>query len=341
MLDTATPETCGLDSDLLAAALKQLAAQHPELHGVLVARHGQIVLDAHAPGQSSHERHIINSCTKSVLAALIGIAIEQGLFAVDDRILTLLPDFGVEQQDVRWNDITVHHLLTMSSGIDWPQYGPDNISDAMGRSEDWIRFILQRPMAAAPGTVCNYSNGDSHLLSAILQQATGKTALDFGLEALFAPLGITDLEWMTDPQGRSIGSATLYLRPRDMAKIGLLYLNRGQWQGRQIVPSRWIELSWQLHAQMPTWGGPADYGYYWWLYPEQGLCEAWGGAGQRIAVLASNGVVVVITADNPDDSPRSESASAFYANVVNLATSSNALPPNPSAMVRLAQAQTL
>ena len=211
--------------------------------------------------------------------------------------------------------MTVHHLLSMSSGIAWPQYRPDNVSDAMGQSDDWVQFILERPMAAEPGAIVNYSNGDAHLMSAILQEVTGKTALEFAQEELFGPLNITDAIWETDPQGRSIGSAALYLQPTDVMKIGLLFLDGGRWDSRQLVPAEWITASWRKHGAMPTAGGPADYGYYWWLYPDAGLCEAWGGAGQRIAVLRNTRTVVVITADNPNDTPHSESISAFYADV--------------------------
>lgn len=315
MLDIVAPENCGMASNLLAASLSRLTTTHTALHSVLVARQGRLVLDASFPGQSSRERHILNSCTKSVLSALAGIAIAKGLFNVTDSVVKLLSSQAASHTDKRWSRMTVHHLLSMSSGIDWPQYGPDNVSDAMGQSDDWVQFILERPMASEPGTIVNYSNGDAHLLSAILQKVTGQTAMEFAQEALFEPLAITDVAWETDPQGRSIGSAALYLQPVDVVKIGLLYLYGGRCDNQQLIPAEWITASWQKHGAMPTAGGPADYGYYWWLYPDAGFCEAWGGAGQRIAVLRNTRTVVVITADNPIDTPRSESISAFYADI--------------------------
>jgi CubicO group peptidase (beta-lactamase class C family) len=274
-----------------------------------------LVLDASFQGQSSCERHILNSVTKSVLSAITGIAIERGHFSVTDPVIGLLSSRAASHADNRWSRVTVHHLLSMSSGISWPQYGPDNVSDAMGQSDDWVQFILERPMEAGPGAIVNYSNGDSHLVSAILQETTGKTAMEFAQEELFAPLDITDVVWETDPQGRSIGSAALYLRPVDVAKIGLLYLNGGKRESQQLVPAEWVAASWRNHAKMPTAGGPAGYGYYWWLYSEMGLCEAWGGAGQRIGVLGDTKTVVVVTADKPDDQPRSASISAFYSDI--------------------------
>src|SRR5262249_21346638 len=149
------------------------------------------------------------------------------------------------------------------------------------------------------------SNGDSHLLSAALQDAVGSTALEFARKKLFAPLGITDIAWDHDPQGRSIGSAALQMRPIDMAKVGFLYLRGGKFEGLRIIDRGWVDKSVSRQVGMPTRGGPVAYGYYWWLYPERGVTEAWGGAGQRISVIRDLGIVVVTTANDPDDYPRS------------------------------------
>jgi CubicO group peptidase (beta-lactamase class C family) len=278
---------------------------------------------------------MLNSCTKSVLSALVGIAMEKGCLREDDRVLDYFPEYVPTGGDERRWRITMRHLLSMSSGISWPQFGPNNVSDAMGRSDDWIRFILERPMAAEPGTVANYSNGDSHLVSAILAKATGRTALDFAREVLFEPLGISDVRWDSDPQGRNIGSATMYLLPSDMAKIGCLYLAYGEWGQQQVVARQWVDASWSAHAEMPASGGAAGYGYYWWLYPERGLYEAWGGACQRIGVLPAAGIVVVMTANIPDDTPRARLASTFYDYIQRSIATTRELPPNPAAVDRL------
>jgi CubicO group peptidase (beta-lactamase class C family) len=341
MLTTATPEDCGMDSNVLAEAFEFLRGERKALHSVLVVRNGCLVVEAHAPGQSPSEKHIMNSCTKSVLSALVGIAIEKGILRQDDRVLDYFPEYPPIDEDKRRSRITIHHLLSMSSGISWPQYGPNNVSDAMGRSDDWIQFILERPMAAEPGTVANYSNGDSHLVSAILAKVTEGTALDFAREALFAPLGIADVHWDCDPQGRNIGSATMYLLPADMVKIGCLYLSHGEWGQQQIVAQKWVDASWSAHTVLPTSGGGAGYGYYWWRYPERGLYEAWGGACQRIGVMPAAGIVVVITADIPDDTPRGRLASTFYDYIQRSIASTGELPPNPAAVQRLRRAQQL
>jgi CubicO group peptidase (beta-lactamase class C family) len=224
----------------------------------------------------------------------------------------------------------------MSSGISWPQTATgENASVDMGKSSDWARFILDRPMAVEPGGVINYSNGDSHLMAAILQKATGSTALEFARENLFGPLGIEDVAWETDPQGRNIGSAALKMRPVDMAKFGLLYLHGGKAGGRPVVPLGWVKRSLTPQVKMPTKGGPADYGYYWWLYPDRKLFEAWGGAGQRIGVFRELDVVVVMTADMPQDYPRSPFAAKMYETIQGSIRSTKPLPANPAAMSAL------
>src|SRR5262249_5178906 len=137
------------------------------------------------------------------------------------------------------------------------------------------------------------------------QNVVGETALDFAKARLLGPLGIQDVAWDHDPQGRSIGSAALQMRPIDMMKIGLLYLGGGQFENRRILDSEWVEKSLSTNGKMPAKGGPVEYGYYWWLYPKSNVIEAWGGAGQRIAIIRDLKVVVVITADDPADYPRS------------------------------------
>ncbi len=272
-----TPEEQGIDSNVLGQAFREMGDDGKSLHSLLVVRNGCAVLEAYWPPYHRDEKHYLNSATKAVLSALIGIAIHDGRLREDDFVASYFPKQVAVDADPRKTRIRIKHLLTMSSGIFWPQTRSVNASDEMGRSSDWVRFILDRPMAAEPGRVTNYSNGDSHLLSAILQKATGATALDFARKRLFEPLGISDVAWDSDPQGRSIGSAALQVRPVDMAKFGSLYLSYGEWETRRVVERTWVEKSLTAQVKMPTSGGPADYGYYWWLYPDRGLFEAWAG----------------------------------------------------------------
>jgi CubicO group peptidase (beta-lactamase class C family) len=315
MLEASTPAEQAMSAARLARVFALAQRHASQLHSLLVVRNGRLVREQYWPPNQRNTKHILNSCTKAVLSTLVGIAVALGHLSESDRALDFFPEYAALGDD-RQRRITVRHLLTMSSGISWPQYGPDNVSDAMSRSDDWVRFILERPMAVEPGAVTNYSNGDSHMLAAILERATGGSALAFAQAALFEPLEIHDASWDCDPQGRNIGSAAMYLTPADMAKFGVLYLSEGMWQGRRIVSRDWIARSLSQQTRMPTKGGAAGYGYYWWLYPERGLCEAWGGAGQRIAIFPARSLVVVMTAEIDDDSPRSELAGQVYDGVL-------------------------
>jgi CubicO group peptidase (beta-lactamase class C family) len=309
---SSTPPERGIEPGVLAQAARFVATENKELHSLLIVRNGQIVSETYWPPYERNQKHVLNSCTKAVVSALIGIASDDGVLRESDALLGYFADQTPANLDDAKKAITIKHLLTMSSGISWPQYGPDNISDKMGRSPVWVKFILDRPMAAAPGTVTNYSNGDSHLLSAIIGKVTRSTALEFGRERLFRPLGISDVHWESDPQGRSIGSAALYMKPLDMTKLGGLYLANGVWNGQRILSVDWVKKSLTAQTQMPTKGGAAGYGYYWWLYPERKLFEAWGGAGQRIGIFPELAVVVVMTAAIGDDFPRSPFAAKLY-----------------------------
>jgi CubicO group peptidase (beta-lactamase class C family) len=282
---------------------------------LLVWRTGDLVSENYWSSYGPEDTHILNSVTKTVGATLTGVAVRDGLVDLDDFVADRLSQSLGPHDDLR-RAIRVRHLLTMTSGISWPQYGPNNVSDSMGQSPDWVEFILQRPMAAEPGSVTNYSNGDAHLLGVLLQLATGQSLLDYGRRVLFDPLGIKSATWDLDPQGFSIGSATLSLRPRDLVTLGQLYLNQGRWHGTQVVPADWIGLCLTPHVEMATAGGAAGYGYSWWIYPDRGLVEAWGGAGQRIGVLPDLDTVVVMTGDIPDDRPRSPLACSVYDQLV-------------------------
>lgn len=318
--ESSPPKKQGMDSAVLAQLLHFVQEQNKGLHSILVIRNGDIVLERYYDSYTWDQKHILNSCTKSFVSALVGIAIDKG-YIKDEKsnVLGFFPEYRTNNSDPLKEQIEIRHLLTMTSGIDWPQYGPNNISDRMGESQDWVKFILDRPMAAQPGSQANYSNGDSHLLSAIIQKVTGQTALDFGWKSLFQPLSISEIEWEYDPQGIAIGSATINLTPRDMAKLGYLYLNDGLWEGERIVSADWVHQSLQSHTQIRISAGLAGYGYYWWIYTQRGMYEAWGGAGQRIAVFPKLGIVTVMTSDISDDAPVTSFSSEIYRYIVEAA----------------------
>jgi CubicO group peptidase (beta-lactamase class C family) len=302
---TAAPEDQGLDAAQLDRAIERLGADYPHLNSLLVARGGYLVADHYRDGDPDELRNV-KSVAKSVLGLLTGVALGTGdLAGVDETLGTLLPAQFTSADDPRTRAITVEHLLTMRSGLDWSEWGGS--AQEMTASPNWLQFVLDRPLAHDPGARFNYSTGDTQLLSAALGEATGMTALEFADLYLFGPLGIERRRWPADPQGHTVGGAELALRPRDMAKLGLLVLERGAWAGAEIVPARWIADAIRAHAPViPAGAGDCvrlDYGYLWWLRQQYGPAAAYesalavGFGGQYIYVVPALDLVVVITGD--------------------------------------------
>jgi len=298
---TSTPEEQGIDSGMLASMLDTIQQEGYAIDSVLVVRNGVMVLDATIHPFGPGKRHIIHSCTKSIVSSLIGIAIDEGYIdGVEQPVLGIFPDRSVANLDTRKEMMTLQDLLTMSNGLECRDsylYRWRGLN-RMRESEDWVQFMLDLPMAEEPGTRFEYCNGGSFLLSAIIQETTGQSAQAFAEEHLFGPLGISDVDWPVNPQGISIGWGELHLRPHDMAKIGYLYLNEGVWDGRQVVPAAWVAESTRKHISAQTL--QAGYGYQWWVQPS-GIYMALGYAGQYIVVVPNKEMVVVFASDLPDE----------------------------------------
>nr|WP_053373970.1 serine hydrolase [Paenibacillus sp. FJAT-27812] len=254
----------------------------------------------------------INSCTKSVLSALVCIAMDQEILPeahtpISDFFPQLLAD-----PDPRKSEITLEHLLTMTPGFDWNEFGGQKSFPRMTRSSDWVDFVLKQPLSVAPGTRMEYNSGASQLLSAILVQATGMPTARFAEEELFAPLGIEDYKWEADPQGIHTGGYGLQLRPADMLRFGLLYLQQGRWEQRQLISKKRVLHSVQpaILASSPNRG---FYGWHWWTdtfgenrvddqewsspSPSFDYYYARGYAGQFIYMIPVLDIVVVLTDD--------------------------------------------
>jgi CubicO group peptidase (beta-lactamase class C family) len=294
----AAPETQGLDARALAALVDHGAQSN--LDSLLVARNGRLVLEAYYAPFGRDNLHTINSATKGVVAALVGIAVQQGLLPGGDALVAdVYPPFAGDGSDARRRAVTVQHLLDMTSGIAWnePLSGVPETAMQMGASPDWAKFVAARPMARAPGTGFDYNSGNSQLLLAIVAHRAGMNAEAFARQHLFEPLGIRDWRWTKDATGAPAGGFGLKLRPRDMAKIGLLFLQRGQWEGRQLVPRAWVEKVFQASVPMGDDPGPAfRYGDGFWTLPARKAYMAVGFHGQVIMVLPESGLVVVTTA---------------------------------------------
>jgi CubicO group peptidase (beta-lactamase class C family) len=330
---TSTPEEQGMDSELLADMLATILEQGYTIDGVTVVRHGYIVLDATVYPFKSGSRHIVFSCTKSVVSALIGIAIDQGYIeGVDQPVLDFFPERTVANLDADKEAMTLEDVLTMTTGLkcrDSYLYRWRGLNQ-MRQSEDWVQFMLDLPMAEAPGTRFEYCNGASFLLSAILQETTGMNALSFAEKHLFDPLDIDDVEWSANPRGITIGWSELYMRPHDMTKIGYLYLNEGLWDGEQVVPAAWVEASTRKHISATLQDG---YGYQWWVDGAD-VYMALGYSGQYIVVVPKKDMVVVFVSDLEERD--------FYVPqglledfIIPAAKSSSPLPENPAGVTLL------
>jgi CubicO group peptidase (beta-lactamase class C family) len=296
---TSSPEEQGMDSQKLAQMLGAIRQQGLKLHSLLVIRNGYLVSETYYGPYRPDTRHELYSCTKSFVSTLVGVAVDKGYIdRTDHRVVAYFQGRTLANPDSRKEAMTLEDLLTMRSGLDWQEGDP--VYRAMYQSRDWVQFVMDEPMAAAPGSRFNYCSGCSHVLSAILQQTTGMNTRDFAERSLFQPLGITDFRWDTDAAGIPIGGWGLQLTPRDMAKLGYLYLHNGQWDGRQIVSAGWVANATQKHTATD---GNLGYGYQWWTYPSLKAYAALGRFGQMIFVIPAADLVIVTTAEVDSHDP--------------------------------------
>ena len=324
---TSSPEAQGMDSTALLAALDAASTQKLAIDGLLVARNGTIVMEAYFGPYGRDTLHDLYSCTKSFVATLVGIAIDQGkLTGVHQPVLSFFPGKQFANPDTRKQAMTLEHLLTMTSGLEWDD---DAEIRSMYASRDWVRHVLDHPVAGAPGAGFAYNSGSSHVLSAILQRATGTRTLDFARDNLLGPLGIHNYAWEADTQGVAIGGWGLRLSPRDMARLGQLYLDRGVWQGRRIVSAEWVRQATTAHVAAPDGLG---YGYLWWVHPALGAYTARGRGGQLIFVVPAQQLVIVFTATNENDS---RFFRLIEQHILPAVRSAAPLPENPEALATL------
>jgi CubicO group peptidase (beta-lactamase class C family) len=331
--ETAQPEESGINEEILTELVSRVSSgEFQNIHSILIIKDGKLVFEQYFPGYAwdwdadqfqgefrdfdAETLHSIMSVSKVFTSTLAGIAFEQGfLDDIDQPVLSYFPEYA-NLSDGQKEAITLEHLLTMTSGLEWngieiPISTRDPRSDIMQMhlSADPVAYVLAKPLTAEPGAQWYYSNGDVTLLGEAIRDATGLPPDKFAEQYLFDPLDITEYRWRTigDTEVFAAGGG-LEMRPRDMAKLGLLYLNDGVWNGEQLISTEWIDEATSNQVQMPyDWLGQLfgnGYGYYWWLpvfqseAGEYATYTAAGWGGQRISIFPSLDMVVVITGGN-------------------------------------------
>jgi CubicO group peptidase (beta-lactamase class C family) len=313
----AAPSDAGLDPATLCPVVARFAEwRQADIHAIVVVRHGVLAFEHYFTGADSQygtsipdaafnadTLHDVRSVTKSVTALCLGIALDHGwVTTLDTPVLGFFPEWT----DLRTPDkdrITLRHLLTMSAGLDWneniPYTDPTNSEIRMDRAQDPYRFALEQPVVQQPGEVYNYSGGSAALISAVLKKTTGRSIEQLAKDELFGPLGITAFHWYHFRNGDPRAASGLRLRPRDMAKLGQLMLNHGQWGGQQVISAAYVDaaIAPQINGQ-----GLFFYGYQFWLGRsliagrEIDWAAAVGLGGQRILIVPALDLVTVVTA---------------------------------------------
>ncbi|MEZ5070222.1 MAG: serine hydrolase domain-containing protein [Bacteroidales bacterium] len=327
-----TMDQVAMDTQAMATCLGRIYAnKYDQVHSILVYKDGLLVFEEYMEGNRYGDGpyyygeriqwhrdslHFIMSCTKSVTSALIGIAVEQGAIDLNESIFAYLPDHRQFNRDGK-EAITVEHLLTMTAGLAWDEWGAAHGTSAndidriyLEHQKDPLAGILSMPLVARPGTVFNYSGGNMIVLGEILRNATGRDILDFGTEYLFGPLGIRDIYWHRFENGAYACDGAVLMTPRDMLKIGITFLDNGTWKGEQLISPDWVEKS------RTPWGnntgikvplddtGKNGYGYTWWTnrvpspMGQLDIFQASGWGGQEIIVIPGAKMVVVFTGGN-------------------------------------------
>lgn len=288
----ATPESQGISSDLFAALLRELdASKDTEMHHFMALRHGKVICECNFAPYPKGMWHITHSMCKSITGMAIGMLIEEGKLKLDENIYDIFPDHINAFSKIFRPVITVENLLTMTSGVTFNESG-------IVSGNDWLGSFLNASVNGKPGTEFQYNSLNTYVLSAIVTKRTGETLTEYLTPRLFGPLGITKYYWETCPKGITKGGWGLFLCAEDMAKLGQLYLQRGKWNGQQLVSEYWIEISTARHlkTQNDTYG----YGYQLWMEQRPGSFEYNGMLGQNVIIYPDMDMVLVTNAGNKE-----------------------------------------
>ena len=288
----ATPESQGISSDLFTALLRELdASKDTDMHHFMALRHGKVICECNFAPYPKGMWHITHSMCKSITGMAIGMLIEEEKLKLDENIYDIFPDHINAFSKIFRPVITVENLLTMTSGVTFNESG-------IVSGNDWLGSFLNASVNGKPGTEFQYNSLNTYVLSAIVTKRTGETLTEYLTPRLFGPLGITKYYWETCPKGITKGGWGLFLCAEDMAKLGQLYLQRGKWNGQQLVSEYWIEISTARHLK--TQNGTYGYGYQLWMEQRPGSFEYNGMLGQNVIIYPDMDMVLVTNAGNKE-----------------------------------------
>ncbi len=282
-----------LPDSLWMARIHEWAENAAPLNSLIISFEGSIIAEHYFRGMSPDLQVNVKSVSKTIMSAMIGIAVQEGFISsLNQRVADLLPVYFNDQTDPGKREITIKNLITMRAGLEGTSF--DNYNPWI-LSRDWIQYALNRPLTAVPGTRYEYSTGNTHLLSVILTEEAGMSTYNFGRKYLFEPLGITLLPWDRDPKGYYLGGNNMHLTPREMLAFGQLYLHDGMNGDRRILSNEWIENSWTPIRRSSF--SSSGYGYGWWYRRTSGfdVYYASGYGGQYIFVVPDLDLTVVAT----------------------------------------------
>ncbi len=293
-LPRSTPEAQGVSSEKLVEFLKAADEKVQSMHSFMLVRHGHVVAEAWWSPESADKPHVLWSLSKSFTSTAVGLAVADGKLDIDAPVLSFFPDAAPKEPSANLKAMRVRDLLTMSTGH-------DKEPNVRGES-DWIRAFLAQEVPHEPGTHFVYNTPATFMQSAIVQKVTGETVLEYLTPRLFEPLGIDPPRWDANPQGISLGGYGLFLKTEEIAKFGQLYLQKGQWNGKQLVPADWIEMATRKQVSNgsdPTRDWNQGYGFQFWMC-RHGAYRGDGKDGQYCIVMPEQDAVVVITANTAD-----------------------------------------
>ncbi len=322
------PELQGVDSAKLLEFVEKANREVNSMHSFMLVRHGNIVAEAWWKPESASKPHVLWSLSKSFTSTAVGLAVAEGKVSIDDPVLKFFPEDAPTDPSANLQAMRVRDLLTMSTGHQ------DEVK--LKDESNWIKAFLSHPVPHKPGTHFKYNTPATFMQSAIVQKVTGKTVLEYLQPRLFGPLGIEPPKWDSNPQGISIGGYGLYLKTEDIAKFGQLYLQKGVWQGKQIVPAAWIEQATAKQVSNgsdPTKDWDQGYGFQFWRCRHNAF-RGDGKDGQFCIVLPDQDAVIAITANT---SNMQAELNIVWDNLLS-AFSDKPLPENPEAVAKLKEA---